>query len=501
MRRVCILAIVLFAAFPVFAQDSRASLGGRVMDQQGAVVPGAGIAVKSEDTGVTQQTNTNERGNWSVQFLLPGRYSIAVTLPGFRRAERRGVVLQTADSKLIDITLEVGGVGDSVEVTAEIPLIDMTSATSGTVITQEHITEMPSMSRVTTLLATLSPGVVAQDQNQNIAHLWSYNAASQFTVNGGRNNVRSNGFELDGMPNTRDGGNVAFIPPPDSLQEFRVQMNAYDASIGRQTGSTIQMAMKSGTAAYHGSLYWFNQNNILNANLFHTNLAGGAKPPVHFNEYGGTFGGPVRIPKLYGGKDKTFFFINFDGTRNTDPRFSIRSVPTELERKGDFSQSFTTQNVGGVLTRFPIKIYDPLTASGPTGQRQQFPNNIIPPNRLSPVALKLLSYVPLPNKPSEETGNATNNFVPDSTRQNKMALLAMRFDHTWSNAHKSFASLRWYHEDELTGDDFHNAATGAYQTRIPSGLGLDHVWTMSTRRVLDLRWNITRLAAALSSRA
>ena len=127
-----------------------------------------------------------------------------------------------------------------------------------------------------------------------------------------------------------------------------------------------------------------------------------------------------------------------------------------------------------------------------TGLRTQFPNNIIPQGRLSPVAQKILGFVPLPNTASEPTGNATNNFVPDSARQNKMALLAMRFDQTWSNSHKSFASLRWYHEDELLGDDFHNASTGAYQTRIPMGLGLDHVWAIGARKVLNLRWNLTR---------
>ena len=491
-RLALVCAAVLSLPVLASAQESRASLGGRIIDSQGAVIPAAAVVVTSEDTGVKQNTATNDRGNWSVQFLLPGHYNISVAAAGFRNAERRGITLQTADSKLIDIELEIGAFNDTISVTADAPLIETTSATSGTVITLAEITEMPSMSRVTTLLATLSPGVVAQDQNQNVAHLWSYNAASQFTSDGGRNNIRSNEFELDGMPNVRDAGDVAFIPPPDSLQEFRVQMNAYDASIGRQAGSTIQMATKNGTATYHGSTYWFNQNNLLNANLFQTNLAGGSKPAVHFNEYGGTFGGPVWIPHLYGRKDKTFFFINFDGTRNADPRFNIRSVPTELERKGDFGQSYTTQNVGGVLTRFPIKIYDPRTATGATGQRTQFQNNVIDPVRLSNVAQKILAYVPLPNIPSDGTGNANNNYVPNSSRQNKMALLAIRGDQMWSNSHKSFATLRWYHEDELSDDDFHNVTTGAYQTRIPTGFGVDHVWTMNSRRVLDLRGNVTR---------
>jgi hypothetical protein len=482
---------LLCAAFAGYAQESRATLRGRVLDAQGAVVPGATVVVTSVDTKVKQQTSTNEAGLWVVHFLIPGNYVVTVSMQGFKTVERKGIELQVADDKQLDLTLEVGGVNETISVTAEAPLIDTTAATSGTVITEQQILEMPSMSRVTTLLATLSPGVMAQDQNQNVAHLWSYNAGSQFTANGGRNTEWSNSFELDGMPNTRDGGKVAFIPPPDAVQEFRVQMNAYDSTIGRQAGSTIQMAIKSGTSAYHGSAYWFNQNNILNANLFQTNMAGGSKPAVHFNEYGGTFGGPVWIPRVYNGKDRTFFFLNFDGTRNADPRFSTRSVPADLERKGDFSQSFTTQSVGGQLVPYPIMIYDPLLVDS-RGYRQPFPNNVIPTGRLDPIALKILSYVPLPNKRNEPTSNTASNFVPDSSRQNKMALLSMRFDQQWNNAHKSFASLRWYHEDELTGDDFHNAASGAYQTRIPQGLGLDHVWTLGPSKVLDLRWNISR---------
>src|SRR5262249_30822154 len=157
----------------------------------------------------------NEQGNWAVRFLLPGRYSFSVTAPDFQRLEQKGTELQTGDDKLIDTELQVGAATSAITVTAETPLIDTTSATSGTVITTQEIMEMPSSSRESTLLATLSPGVMQQDQNNNPIHLWSYLAGSQMTIDGGRNNTRSNEFELDGMPNVKSGGNVGFMPPPD----------------------------------------------------------------------------------------------------------------------------------------------------------------------------------------------------------------------------------------------------------------------------------------------
>lgn len=476
-----------------WGQGSRATLGGRVTDVQGAVVPGAAVVVTSDETAVKQTTKTNSQGNWTIQFLVPGRYSFTVISAGFRELERQGITLQTGDNKQIDTQLELGSSTTQVTVTSEAPLIDTTAATSGTVVTQEQINEMPSMSRVSTLLATLSPGVMQQDQNQNVAHMWSHDAASQFTVDGGRNNTRSNNFELDGMPNLKTGGQVAFIPAPDAIQEFRVVMNAYDASIGRQAGGTIQMTLKSGTNKLHGSLYEFNQNNILNANLFQTNLTGGDKPPIHYNEYGGTIGGPVWIPKVYNGKEKTFFFFNYNGIRNSDPRFNIRSLPTDLERKGDFSQSYTTSLQNGVRIKFPIQVYDPLTVGSDTaGTRTLFPGMVIPTNRLSKVATNILNYVPLPNTPTDATGNATNNFVPSSSRVNKMADITVRGDQVWNNSHKTFASVRWYHEDELAGDEFHNAFTGAFQHRMTRGSGIDHVWTIGPTKIMDLKMNLTR---------
>ena len=299
------------------------------------------------------QTKTNEQGNWTVQFLLPAHYHFSMTAPGFKTTERK-VELQAADNKQFDVNWKLARHRNLSKLRRRRPLIDTTSATSGTVITNQEILEMPTSSHVVTLLAVMSPGVMAQDQNNNIAHLWSYNAASQFTADGGRNNLYSNNFQLDGMQDMKSGGDVAFIPPMDSVQEFRVQTNAYDASIGRQAGATINMQTKSGGKDYHGTLYEFNQNSMLNANLLQTNLIGGAVAPVHFNNWGGTFGGPVWIPKVYKGTAKTFFFVSFDDTRNTNPLGDgTRSVPNAVERTGDFSQSFTTTDHRRAIAALP----------------------------------------------------------------------------------------------------------------------------------------------------
>jgi hypothetical protein len=479
------------ASFAAWGQSSRASLGGRVTDPQGSAVPNAEVAVVSDETGVRQTTKTNDQGNWTVQFLIPAKYAFTVTSAGFKAVERKGITLQTSDNKLIDTVLEIGSTTTELTVTGEVPLIDTTAATSGTVISQEQILEMPSSSRVTTLLATLSPGVLQQDQNNNALHLWSHDGASQITIDGGRNNTRSNNFELNGMPNLKTGGQAGFMPAPDAVQEFRVVMNAYDSSIGRQAGGTIQMITKSGTSKVHGSLYEFNQNNILNANTFQANAAGQPKAPIHYNEYGGTIGGPVWIPKVYNGKQKTFFFFSYDGTRNQDPRSGVRSVLDSNERLGDFSQSYTTQIVGGVSTKFPIQIFDPYSVDA-KGNRTLYPGMKIPTLQLSKVAQGILKYVPLPNTPSNGTSNDANNFTPSSSRQNKMADITSRGDHSWNNSHKTFANLTWYHEDELSGDDFHNASTGAFQHRMSKGVGIDHVWTIGPTKILDLRANLAR---------
>lgn len=496
--------LLMFAGLAGWGQESRANLEGRVTDPQGALVPGASVTVVSEATGVKQTTSANEQGAWVVRFLNPGTYKVTVSAPGFKTAERKGVTLQTADIKQLDMTLEVGQVSETVTVSAEAPLIDTSAATAGTVIEQEAITEMPVMSRIPFQLATLSPGVQALDQNNNVAMMWSKNAASEIRVNGGRDN-RSNEFLLDGMPN-QNGDKVAYIPPADAVAEFRIMTNAYDAQYGRQAGGTLNVTVKSGTSKYRGNLYEFNRNDAYAANTFQLNRAGQRKAPTRYNLYGGTFGGPVRLPWVYDGQNRTFFFVTWEGIRNQDPRSGVRTVPSEQERQGDFTGTWTTQVISGKQVVIPITIFDPLSVDGNRtvvvngqtvtnpqfGYRTPFPGNRIPATRLSPIAQNILKFIPAGNTTPLATSNTASNFTPSSTRQNKMASYLQRLDHNWNQSHKSFASLRWNHMDEFTGDDYHNATTGNYLTRINRGLGLDHVWTISAAKILNLRFNVTR---------
>lgn len=481
-----------------FAQDVRATIGGRVTDPQGSVIRGASISIVSNDTNVARTTATNGKGLWQIQLLLPGKYHFTISSPGFRTEQRLGITLQAADVKQFDVQLAVGSEAQTVTVTAETPLIDTTAATSGTVVTRRELDDLPTQSHVPTLFATLAPGVVQREQGSNVVRGWSNDGASQFTANGGRNVTNSNNFQLDGMPNTKTGGDIAFIPPMDSVQEFRVQTNAYDASIGRQAGATINMETRGGGKQYHGVLYEYNQNNFLNANLYQNNLIGLKTPAVHFNQFGGTFGGPVRLPKIYNGADRTFFFVAFDKTINTNPLPSTLSLPTALERTGDFSQSYTTQLVSGNRVTYPINIYNPFQVDS-KGNRKAFDGNVITPSLLDPVAKNILSYIPLPNTPGDGTSTDSNNFVSPATRSDTYPVVSVRVDQNWSNSQHSFVTVNWDHLSEFSGNNFGTIASGSNLFRTSKRIGLDHVWTIGDSRVLSMHYTLNRYESPSSS--
>lgn len=493
---VCLLTS--FSGRTGFAQDVRATIGGRVTDPQGSVIRGAAVSVVSTDTNVARTTATNDKGLWQIQLLLPGKYHFTIASPGFSTEKRLGITLQAADVKQFDVQLAVGSEAQTVTVTSETPLIDTTAATSGTVVTRRELDDLPTQSHVPTLFATLAPGVVQREQGSNVVRGWSNDGASQFTANGGRNDTGSNNFQLDGMPNTKTGGDISFIPPMDSVQEFRVQTNAYDASIGRQAGATINMETRGGGKQYHGVLYEYNQNSFLNANLYQNNLIGLETPAVHFNQFGGTFGGPVRLPKIYNGADRTFFFVAFDKTINTNPLPSTLSLPTALERTGDFSESYTTQLVNGNRVTYPIQIYNPLQVDS-KGNRTAFDGNVVTPTLLDPIAKNILSYIPLPNTPGDGTSTDSNNFVSPATRKDTYPVVAVRVDQNWNNSQHSFVTVNWDHLSEFSGNNFGTIASGSNLFRTSKRVGIDHVWTIGDSRVLSMHYTLNRYESPSSS--
>jgi hypothetical protein len=489
-RRFRLIAALLALTLVSFAQDTRATLGGRVLDPQGAAISGAKVTVTAEATGIAVELKTNEYGNWRLPFIAPGPYRFQVEAPGFEASKRGGIQLQVADQKIIDTTLVVGSSRESIVVEGAAPLVDTSAATSGTVITTAQLGELPSMSNIPTTLAGLTPGVVIGDPNGGSAHLWSNISASDVTVNGSGVGTRSMNYTLDGASNVNSAGQVTFIPPMEAVSEFRVTTNAYDAAIGNQGSATINMSLKSGTMGFHGSLYENNQNNILNARRFES-LSTSPLPAIHVNEWGGTFGGPVLLPKVYDGrKRRTFAFVSYDGIRNATPvSGSYMAVPTMAERTGDFSKSFVV-NSG---TKYSTAIYDPSSINLTNGNRQQFPGNIIPTSRLNPISAAILNLMPAPNTPNDASSSSGSNFLSQAMQRDKFASLAAKFNQTWNDSHSSYVSIRYNNFSETSQDNLGagNPLQGLNQFRTNKGITVDHTWVVSATNIVDFRYNVT----------
>ena len=492
--------LLLFAGgLCALGQESRATIGGKVTDRDNAIVPGAAVTVTSVETGGIQTTSTNNAGEWRVQSLNPGHYTFEVKAPGFKAASHEAIELQVGDQKTSDVQLQIGTVTEVVIVTAEAPLIDTTAAVSGTVITTKELEDLPTQSHVPTLLVGLTPGGLVGNGYGGAPHLWSNIGDSQNQVNGSgsvagsgaQNNNYAVQYQLDGSYDSNVAGQVAFVPPQDSVAEFRVVSNAYDASIGRQSGATLDMVSKSGAKDFHGSLYEYNQNNSLNAHIYGA-LPTAPVPAVHYNEYGGTIGGPVWIPKLYDGRrKKTFFFYSYDGIRNNAPVNSgFMSLPTMAERSGDFSQSF--QVTSGV--KYAAVIYDPLTIDPTTGNRTPFSGNKIPSSRISPFAAGIYALMPPPDNAGDGQTSDSNNYQKREVQRDKMTSSAIRLDKTWNNANHSYANVSFNNWTEGSYNPFGGFAgdilNALIQARRQETFTLDHNIVVSPKLLLDLKYNV-----------
>src|SRR5262245_5733624 len=380
--------LVFTAATTLTAQEFRATVKGQVTDPSKAAVPGANVSVQNQDTNETANTVSNAEGTYSLPFLRPGLYTLTVELSGFQKYVRKDMRLEVSQSAVVNVQLAVGGVAEQMTVTAESPLLEAGKADRGTVIDSHRIEELPLQSRSPMALTVLVAGV---NYNAQAIYLRPFDngALADWSMNGGQN--RNNEFMLDGAPNNANqgGNNIAYVPPADAVQEFKVQTNSYDAQYGRTAGGVVNMSLKSGTNSFHGTGYEYYRRKWLDANSFLLNSRGTPKVEHYLDQYGFEVDGPISIPGLYNGRNKTFFMFTGEKYREGTPAAQFSSVPTAAMKNGDFSKLVDAQ--GRAIT-----IYDPATGHDVNGvwTRDPFPGNVIPANRFNSTAKYLMQFFP-----------------------------------------------------------------------------------------------------------
>ncbi len=472
-----ITILLLAAAGSAAAQN--AQIGGRITDPSGAVVPGTAIVIINNATGVQRNTVSNEEGYYSVPALQPGKYRVGTQKEGFRPLIRDEVVVRVGDRITLDLAMEVGAATESVTVTTEIPLLRTEDAQQGLVIDNRRIMELPQYNRDALSFAQLAPNVNGKSGEAGYG--------SDFRVNGGRTNQTE--YYLDGQPVTT--GYMHDIPPSipskEAIAEFKVMTNGLSAEYGRLSGGAVILATRSGTNEFHGSVYEFFRNDRLNANDWNSNRLSRNKGVFHDNVFGGTFGGPVRIPKVYNGRDKTFFFLNYEGVRHvTGSNSNLASVPTDLEKQGDFSQS--------LRNGLPVHVFDPLTGTLINGQvvRQPFAGEKIPQSRFDPMAKIYAAYYPSPNTAPLPNTTNQNNYVFSRNSPSNNNRWTGRVDQNWNNTNSTHFSLSEYDYGALTPRAFSPLEAVGLDTTTSYTVSVEHDWTVTPTTIVTFRGGVVR---------
>ncbi len=418
---VLICTAMMMAPTVMFGQADMGTIVGTVVDSSGAIVPNCAITLVNTGTDTKTSVKTDAQGSYIATPLRIGNYSIQVEAPGFKAETRTGIVLQVQDRLRVDFTLQVGSVNETIKVQSAAPVVDTESTALGDVVASEQITDLPLNGRDYTQLATLTTGVVKITENGGGINGGTTptngNAGGAFAVNGTRGNL--NNFMLDGIDNnSNDNAGNILKTNVDAIQEFRVQTSGYSAEFGRSGGAVINATIKSGANQFHGTAFEFLRNSALDARGYFE-PAGQPKAPFRQNQFGGTLGGPIR-------RNKTFFFMDYQGTRIGTSQTDISTVPTPAELGGDFSALLGTS-----------QIYDPQTTATVNGQtvRTPFPGNIIPTSRLDPISAAVAQLYPAPNVP----GALANNYIVNAPGNEQVDLADARVDHNISEKQQIFA--------------------------------------------------------------
>lgn len=449
-----LLIVGLLFAFCLVAQRDLGTIAGTVTDPQGGVIPNAKVTIKEEATGLTYDLTTNTSGEFVRPALKPGNYSITAEATGFRRVQQQNVVLVGGDRVAVPLSLPVGNVSESVEVSAQAPLLQTETTTLGADLGKRTVSELPlGGQRTFSFLARLSPGVVPAESGARDA------VGGGFSANGVRSNGQNN-FLLNGVDNNVNVidflNQTAFVvgPSVEAIGEMRVLTNGYNAEYGRGAGGVVNVNLKSGTNEVHGVLFEILQNDKINANRWEYNKAGKPRGPFKQNQYGAAIGAPII-------KNKLFIFGDYQGTRITSSGGSIQNlgyggfytIPTAAMRQGNFSKllgaSVGTDANGNNLVA--NQIFDPKSNATVNGQliRTPFSGNIIPSSRFDPVAAKLMALFPNENQPVAAGVTPFNNYFTSTAGRQNTDQGDGRVDYRLSDKDSLFGSLSWQNTNKF----------------------------------------------------
>jgi hypothetical protein len=469
--RACLaFALCLLTAAAAAAQDPRGAITGRVNDTSGGRLPGVTVTATNVATNVGSTTITNSEGAYTIPYLMAGHYTVKIELPGFKKVVREGIEVRIGDRLTLDFSMELGQIEETVFVTAQSPLLEMGSASAGQVIDEKRIALMPLSDGNPFVLSRLVPGV-AFTGDLKFSRPFDNAGTSGINADGASG---GNEFTLDGSPNMTSGRRVAFVPPAGAVQQFKVGTASFDAADGHTAGAVVNVTLKSGTNSLKGESYYYMRRDSLSATDFFVNKTGGTKPDLKYNRPGGYLGGPVR-------PNRTFFFGAVEWLYDTFPEPLPQTVPTQAMRNGDFS---------ALLAQGTI-IYDPATAtqSGARVVRTPFPGNIIPANRINPIAAAVLKYFPLPNQTADNQGR--NNFFYVNPRDDTFYSVSTRVDHRLTDKQQVF--VRYTRNDRresrnaIYGEVNGIIPNGNFLFRTNDGVTYDHVYTMTSTTLLDVR--------------
>ncbi|HTM51082.1 MAG TPA: TonB-dependent receptor [Bryobacteraceae bacterium] len=473
-------AAMALVALSAWGQEFRATLQGSISDPTQAGVPGASVMLKNLDTGIQRDSTADSSGHYVFPFVAPGSYSLTVQAAGFKTTVRDGIQVSVNDNLRVDVAMPLGQASDTVQVTGEVTAVQAESSSLGSVISEKIIDSQPLKGHSSLFLYMAAAGVVG---NRYLEDTRPTDTGTNvlFTANGSP--PATGEVSVDGVSNTVNVGRGLYlspwVPATGAVGEIKMLMGTLPAEYGRAAGMFTNVVIKSGTNDLHGAFYEYLRNSAVDANLFFQRGLGQKLTPYNANLFGLNIGGPIRIPGLYNGRNRTFFFFSYEGAREGNGQGPSLSVPTPKMRQGNFSE-------------FSGAIYDPFSVHGVNGvpTRDPIPGNIVPAALQDPVAQKIMNYWPAPNNPNVNPATPwVNNYVQSSKWPTRNNVWITKFDHKLTDKHQLFVRTN-------TGTGFFNfnydfpgiATPGRNVVHRPNkGIAVDDTWLISPRTVLDTR--------------